>query len=74
MLLMLRSLLEERFNLIAHRETHERPVYELVVARADSKLGPQLRQSAVDCDARARRRGSSRRFAAGAAAHRAAAL
>jgi uncharacterized protein (TIGR03435 family) len=51
MLLMLRSLLEERFKLKAHRESRELPVYELVVARADAKLGPQLRQSAVDCDA-----------------------
>jgi uncharacterized protein (TIGR03435 family) len=51
MLLMLRSLLEERFKLMAHLETRELPVYELVVARADGKLGPQLRQSTVDCDA-----------------------
>lgn len=51
MLLMLRSLLEERFKVVSHRETRELPTYELVVARADGKLGPQLRRSDVDCDA-----------------------
>jgi uncharacterized protein (TIGR03435 family) len=51
LLLMIRSLLEERFKLKAHLETRELPVYELVVARADGKLGPRLRPSTVDCDA-----------------------
>jgi uncharacterized protein (TIGR03435 family) len=49
--LMIRSLLEERFKLKTHMETRELPVYELVLARADKSLGPQLRQSPVDCDA-----------------------
>jgi uncharacterized protein (TIGR03435 family) len=49
--LMIRSLLEDRFKLKTHMETRELPVYELVVARADGSLGPQLRQSTVDCDA-----------------------
>ena len=51
LLLMIRSLLEERFKLKAHRETRELPVYELVVARADRRLGPEMRKPAADCDA-----------------------
>ena len=47
--LMIRSLLQERFRLKTHMETRELPVYELVLARADRALGPQLRQS-TDCD------------------------
>ena len=48
---MIRSLLEERFKLKAHRETRELPVYELVVARTDRRLGPEMRKPAADCDA-----------------------
>jgi uncharacterized protein (TIGR03435 family) len=51
MLLMLRSLLEERFKLVTHREAREMPVFELVVARKDGRLGPGLHKSSVDCDA-----------------------
>jgi uncharacterized protein (TIGR03435 family) len=49
--LMIRSVLQERFKLKTHIETRELPVYELVLARADRSLGPQMRQSPVDCDA-----------------------
>lgn len=49
--LMIRSLLQERFKLKTHMETRELPVYELVLARADGALGPQLRRSTSDCDA-----------------------
>ena len=49
--LMIRSLLMDRFKLKTHIETRELPVFELVRARADGSLGPQLRQSTVDCDA-----------------------
>jgi uncharacterized protein (TIGR03435 family) len=49
--LMIRSVLEERFRLQTHVETRELPVYELVLARADGSLGPQLKRPAIDCDA-----------------------
>jgi len=50
-LVMLRSLLEERFKLIAHREAREMAIFELVVARKDGRLGSGLQKSSVDCDA-----------------------
>ena len=50
-LVMLRSLLEVRFKLIAHREAREMAIFELVVARKDGRLGPGLQKSSVDCDA-----------------------
>jgi uncharacterized protein (TIGR03435 family) len=46
---MLRALLQERFKLSVHHETRELPIYALVVARSDRKLGPHLRPAAVDC-------------------------
>ena len=49
--LMIRSLLEDRFKLKTHMETRDMPVYELVLARPDKSLGPQLRRATVDCDA-----------------------
>jgi uncharacterized protein (TIGR03435 family) len=49
--LMIRSVLEERFKLKTHMETREMPVFELVRARADGSLGPQLRESTSGCDA-----------------------
>jgi uncharacterized protein (TIGR03435 family) len=51
LLAMLKSLLVERFRLAAHNDTRDLPVYALVLARKDRKLGPQLRVSKVDCDA-----------------------
>jgi uncharacterized protein (TIGR03435 family) len=49
--LMLQDLLEDRFELRAHRETREMPVYALIVARADRQLGAGFRPSRIDCAA-----------------------
>ena len=46
---LLRSLLEDRFQLRAHREQREMPVYALVHARSDDALGPRFKQSTPDC-------------------------
>ena len=47
--MMLRALLADRFKFVAHYETQDRPIYNLVVARADGRLGPQLRRIDIDC-------------------------
>jgi uncharacterized protein (TIGR03435 family) len=57
---MLQRMLAERFKLAVHYEMQERPVYALVVARPDGRLGPNIRKSDLDCEAiqAARRAGS----------------
>jgi uncharacterized protein (TIGR03435 family) len=39
---MLRTLLEERFRLLIRRETRDMPISTLVLARSDSRVGPNL--------------------------------
>jgi bla regulator protein blaR1 len=51
MFLMLRSLLAERFKLVAHEEMRDQPIYALRLDRSDGKLGPQFRPATVDCAA-----------------------
>jgi len=51
LMLAMRSLLVDRFKLAVHWETQELPIYALVVARSDRKLGPNIRPAAVDCAA-----------------------
>ena len=45
LLLMLQSLLEDRFQLKTHSETRDLPIYALVLANKDGKLGPQLTET-----------------------------
>jgi uncharacterized protein (TIGR03435 family) len=52
-MLALQTLLADRFKLSVHWETQDLPIYALVLARADGKLGPNLRPAAVDCTAAA---------------------
>lgn len=46
---MLRTLLEERFQLRARREPKEVAGFALVLARADGRLGPALRRAEATC-------------------------
>ena len=46
----LKSLLASRFGLVVHREKREIPVFDLVFARADKRLGSALKQSGEECD------------------------
>ena len=46
---MLEKALVERFGLTSHRETRALPIYRLIMARSDRRLGPDLKPSTVDC-------------------------
>src|ERR1051326_872919 len=45
----MRALLADRFKLVVHHETRDRPTYALMLVRADRRLGPRLTRSAIDC-------------------------
>jgi uncharacterized protein (TIGR03435 family) len=58
-----RRLLEQRLGLAVHREQREFPVYALVKANADGRLGPDIAVSSSNCfDAGMSRRVFSRRW------------
>ncbi|HEY1307880.1 MAG TPA: TIGR03435 family protein [Vicinamibacterales bacterium] len=46
---MLLNLLKDRFQLVTHPETRELPIFNLVVARADGRLGPNLKPTPTEC-------------------------
>jgi hypothetical protein len=46
---MMQRLLADRFALKVHREQRQAPTYNLVVARADRRLGPNITPAPVDC-------------------------
>jgi len=47
---MLRTLLADRFKLVAHTDRREQPAYDLVLARADRRLGSGITAVTVDCE------------------------
>jgi bla regulator protein BlaR1 len=47
----IRNLLKDRFKLVTHQETRELPIYNLVLARSDGRLGPALKESSAECQA-----------------------
>src|SRR4051812_9012885 len=49
---MWRNLLAERLKMKAHIEHRDKDGFALVVARADGRLGPNLKPSTLDCSAR----------------------
>lgn len=61
MMEMMKTLLADRFTLRVHTETRTVPIYALVLARPDGKLGPKMTPAAVDCAAlrAARERGEN---------------
>jgi uncharacterized protein (TIGR03435 family) len=46
---MLQGLLADRFKLKAHVDKREVPIYELVLARGDKRLGPKMKASTDTC-------------------------
>lgn len=46
---LVKALLADRFKLKVHTETRELPIYALVIAREDKKLGPDIKPSTSDC-------------------------
>jgi uncharacterized protein (TIGR03435 family) len=59
---MLRTTLAERFTLVIRSEMREQPLYALVLARSDGRLGPNLKPST---DVQEVRGGGPRSFGAG---------
>ena len=43
--------MKDRFKLVTHQETRELPIYNLVLARSDGRLGPALKESSAECQA-----------------------
>jgi uncharacterized protein (TIGR03435 family) len=46
---MLKTLIEDRFGVRVHTESHRIPAFALKLSRRDGQLGPQLNESKADC-------------------------
>lgn len=51
MSVMLLNLLRDRFQLATHLATREQPIFHLVMARSDGRLGPDLKPTSAACQA-----------------------
>jgi uncharacterized protein (TIGR03435 family) len=48
---MMVNLLTDRFQMTIHTETRDLPIFNLVLARGDRRLGPNLKESTAECQA-----------------------
>jgi bla regulator protein blaR1 len=62
---LLTNLLKDRFQLATHLEIRELPIFNLVVARADGRLGPDLKVTSAECSATSKERMAAATAAAG---------
>jgi uncharacterized protein (TIGR03435 family) len=51
MSVMMLNLLKDRFQLATHLDTREQPIFHLVMARSDGRLGPALTPTSAECRA-----------------------
>jgi uncharacterized protein (TIGR03435 family) len=51
MSVLLANLLKDRFQLATHLETREQPIFHLVMARPDRRLGPNIKPTSAECQA-----------------------
>ncbi len=59
------NLLKDRFQLVTHLETREQSIFNLVLARADGRLGPDLTPTPAECQATIAERIAAAKAAAG---------
>ena len=62
---MLLNLLKDRFQLATHLETRELPIFHLLMARTDGRLGPDLKVTSAECLATIAERTAAFKAAAG---------
>ncbi|MGH9239999.1 MAG: TIGR03435 family protein [Vicinamibacterales bacterium] len=61
-MVMLANLLRDRFQLATHLETRELPIFHLIIARSDGRLGPDFKPTPAECQATiAERQAAARR-------------